>query len=154
MMMSIFDQCCLKTTKTFWYGSLTNRKLYHSSIQKSVYFISFNPIMERLTNIERKDFSGKYLGNRFSLTIHVAATLIDGLRKHHTCILHSFTLTFMSTKYIYIDGLYWPRVTSRWLDIGQVLFCTLIHQNGVKAYTHLKTNKTNIQPSWPNKLGQ
>jgi len=34
--------------------------------------------MERLTNNERKDFSGKYLGNRLSHTVHVGATLIDG----------------------------------------------------------------------------
>ena len=40
---------------------------------------------------------------------------------------------------------YWPSVRSRWLDIGQVLFW---------PSSRKKKNEANIQPSWPNKLGQ
>ena len=46
---------------------------------------------------------------------------------------------------------YWPGVRSRWLDISQVLFCVFMDQDSI---TLQKKNDANIQPSWPNKLGQ
>ena len=56
-------------------------------------------------------------------------------------------------KYIHIR--YWPSVRSRWMDIGQVLLLrylwTETKSGSIKTQ---KKNKVNIQPSWPNKLGQ
>ena len=46
-------------------------------------------------------------------------------------------------------------VTSRWLDIGQVHFCVFMNRGGVEVHKLAKKkNHTNIQPSWPKKLGQ
>lgn len=44
---------------------------------------------------------------------------------------------------------YWPSVRLRWLDIG--CLWTEIKSRSVAMQ---KKNKANIQPSWPNKLGQ
>ena len=51
----------------------------------------------------------------------------------------------------YIHMRYWPSVRSRWLDMGQVL---LMRFHGTKSIKTQKKNEVNIQPSWPNKLGQ
>ena len=45
-------------------------------------------------------------------------------------------------------------VRSRWLDIGQVLFCVFMDRDEVEVHKNAKKNEANIQPSWPNKLGQ
>ena len=41
---------------------------------------------------------------------------------------------------------------SRWLSIG--LFCVLMERHRLKVHKLAKKNKTNMEPSWANKLGQ
>ena len=49
---------------------------------------------------------------------------------------------------------YWPSVRSRWLEIGQVLFCMFMDSDFVSVPETRKKKEANIQPSWLNKLGQ
>ena len=55
-----------------------------------------------------------------------------------------------------IDMGYWPSVRSRWVDIGQVLFLGVYGLRWVesRSMNSQKKNEANIQPSWPNNLGQ
>ena len=39
---------------------------------------------------------------------------------------------------------YWPSVRSRWLDIGQVLFCVFMDQDGVEV--HKEANQSGYEP--------
>ena len=38
-------------------------------------------------------------------------------------------------------------VQSRWLDVGQVLFCVFMDRDGVEVHKNAKKNEANIQPS-------
>ena len=45
-------------------------------------------------------------------------------------------------------------VLSRWLDIGEVVFCVFMDRVEVMVHKYAKKHEGNIQPSGPNKLGQ
>ena len=49
-------------------------------------------------------------------------------------------LTSMNWTYylLMINMAYWPCISSRWLDIGQVLFCMFVDQDGVKVHKPAK----------------
>ena len=46
----------------------------------------------------------------------------------------------------YKYGLLTKLVRSRWLDIGQVLFCVFMDRDEVEVHKHAKKNEANIQP--------
>ena len=70
---------------------------------------------------------------------------------NHVCVFHVMNIIIYNQ--LFSVG-YWPSVRSRWLDIGQVLFCMFMDLDTVSVHKHAKKNETNIQPSWPKKLGQ
>ena len=65
--------------------------------------------------------------------------------------LASCSWRFFSTP-VYVRS--WPRVRSRWLDLGRVLFLRFYGSRQVEIHKKEKMNEANIQSSWPNKLGQ
>ena len=62
---------------------------------------------------------------------------------------------FIDNVSVSMYGLLTKLVRSRWLDIGQVLFfACLWTETKSRSINTQKKNEANIQPFWPNKLGQ
>lgn len=43
-----------------------------------------------------------------------------------------------------INMAYWPGISSRWLDIGQVLFCMFVDQDEVKVHKPAKKEQRQL----------
>ena len=89
------------------------------------------------------DSSRNNLSRNFSKGTNLASyRLRSTIQKIHTLILRHGILGWPCPQPVHMG--YWPNVRSRWLDIGQVLFCVFMDRDA-------KKNEADIQPSyWTN----
>ena len=121
-------------TKTNWYYKHMTRQFYRSSGHSITQLIVWlAPRAGKMNQIARCD----WLPER-TRRGHLARSGLPAVSRkknfHESHIINPLLAKF---------------VRSRWLDIGQVLFCEFKDRDEVEVHKYAKKNSANLQPSWP-----